>query len=212
MASKYIQQFPIPESFPEILQDLSKEILRNQPTDLLDFSAEYFKCLQEGTILDYAKKGQNIPCDFKTGIPVISERLQRKKPLNERDEALQAAAVEKSASIAKKPMTPDPKLLEADSSNASKQSKKNSKEDINLLRDLKGVSLDYVDNNYDAKKDVIRINENIGGDGQNNKSVHKDNEDQEEKEKENETYKIEGVTSPKDSIKSESKFPFDIIC
>lgn len=69
MASKYIQKFPIPNGFPEILNDFSKEILRYQPENIIEFSALYFKCLQEGKELDYQKKGQNIPCDFKNVVP-----------------------------------------------------------------------------------------------------------------------------------------------
>lgn len=71
MASKYIQMFPIPEGFPEILNDLAKEVIRNQPEDIIDFAAMYFTCLQQGTILDYPRKGKNIPCDFKTSIPTL---------------------------------------------------------------------------------------------------------------------------------------------
>lgn len=111
MASKYIQKFPTPDGFPEILSDLAKEVLRNQPADILEFCALYFKCLQEGTVLDYENRGQNIPCDFKTSTPKISERPQRKKPLNEDDEALHSQALEKSSKIAKKPIGPDPLLL-----------------------------------------------------------------------------------------------------
>jgi hypothetical protein len=74
MASKYIQKFPVPEGFPEILHDLSKEILRNQPTDIIEFSALYFKCLQEGLVLDYKKKGKNIPCDYKPKVPKKSSK------------------------------------------------------------------------------------------------------------------------------------------
>jgi hypothetical protein len=73
MASKYIQKFPIPEGFPDILHDLSKEILRNQPADIIEFCAMYFQCLQEGKELDYPKKGQNIPCDFTTVVPKINK-------------------------------------------------------------------------------------------------------------------------------------------
>lgn len=69
MASKYVQKFPIPQGFHEILNDLTKEILRYQPENIIEFSMLYFKCLQEGKELDYTKKGQNIPCDFKNVIP-----------------------------------------------------------------------------------------------------------------------------------------------
>ena len=71
MASKYIQMFPIPEGFPEILNDLAKEVIRNQPEDIIEFAAMYFNCLQQVTVLDYPRKGKNIPCDFKTAVPTI---------------------------------------------------------------------------------------------------------------------------------------------
>ena len=32
----------------------------------VDFAVEYFKCLQQGLILDYPYRGQNIPYDFQT--------------------------------------------------------------------------------------------------------------------------------------------------
>jgi len=198
MASKYIQKYPIPEGFPEIVHDLAKEILRNQPSDILEFSALYFKCLQEGTVLDYANRGQNIPCDFKTGVPKINERPQRKKPLNEKDEALHIAAVENSINIAKKPMTPDQKLMQADSGNLrgnnnDSNSDSNSKKGINsaaqLINDLNG-----------------NLEENI----ENRKHTEISTEDQKEKKEENlnmeEVEAREVVNSAKGSRKSESIF------
>ena len=80
MASKYIQKFPIPNDFPNILHDLAKEILRYQPDDIIEFSALYFKCLQEGKELDYPKKGSNIPCDFKNVTPGVKSDKVRSKP------------------------------------------------------------------------------------------------------------------------------------
>lgn len=140
MASKYIQKFPTPEGFPEILSDLAKEVLRNQPSDILEFCALYFKCLQEGTELNYQNKGQNIPCDFKNSTPQITERIKRKKPLNEEDEALYDEAVEKSTRIAKKPMGPDPVLLadeKKDQEMKEALEKKKEMEEQKLLEDLK---------------------------------------------------------------------------
>jgi len=81
MASKYIQKFPIPNNFPETLNDLAREILRNQPQDIIEFSALYFKCLQEGTVLDYNKKGGNIPNDFKVSVPKGPTKETKQNPL-----------------------------------------------------------------------------------------------------------------------------------
>lgn len=82
MASKYIQKFPIPEGFNDILHDLAKEVLRYQPEDIIEFCASYFKCLQEGKELDYSRKGTNIPCDFKNVIPGIRSDNERTKPID----------------------------------------------------------------------------------------------------------------------------------
>ena len=76
MSSKYIKKYTIPPGFQDLLSEFTKEILRNQPEDIIDFGVEYFKCLQQGLILDYAYKGVNIPCDFKPSIPKIPSSLK----------------------------------------------------------------------------------------------------------------------------------------
>ena len=47
MASKYLQHYACPDGFEELLHDYIKEVLRNQPLDLIEFSALFFKCVQE---------------------------------------------------------------------------------------------------------------------------------------------------------------------
>ncbi len=76
MSSKYIKKYTIPPGFQDLLSEFTKEILRNQPKDIIDFGVEYFKCLQQGLILDYAQKGVNIPCDFKPSVPKIPPSLK----------------------------------------------------------------------------------------------------------------------------------------
>ena len=76
MSSKYIKKYAIPTGFQDLLSEFTKEILRNQPKDIIDFGIEYFKCLQQGLILDYAQKGENIPCDFKPAVPKIPASLK----------------------------------------------------------------------------------------------------------------------------------------
>ena len=71
MSSKYMKKSSSLESFSNILSSFTREILRNQPEDILDFAINYFKCLEEQTILDYPHKGENIPCDYKPRIPKI---------------------------------------------------------------------------------------------------------------------------------------------
>jgi hypothetical protein len=38
MSSKYIKKHPIPDGFEELLTEFTKEFLRNQPLDIIDFS------------------------------------------------------------------------------------------------------------------------------------------------------------------------------
>ncbi len=47
MASKYRKKFELPEGFMEILEDYSREVLRDQPLDIVEFSYLYFKALEE---------------------------------------------------------------------------------------------------------------------------------------------------------------------
>ena len=37
------EQIQVPEELPEILKDFSKEVIRSNPSDIVKFSAEYFK-------------------------------------------------------------------------------------------------------------------------------------------------------------------------
>jgi len=48
MASSYQQKFPVPDGFPEHLHDLMKAILREQPSDIVEYSYQYFKNMSEG--------------------------------------------------------------------------------------------------------------------------------------------------------------------
>lgn len=42
MSSKFSNKYPIPEKFPQILHDFTKEVVRCQPKDIIDFSFQYF--------------------------------------------------------------------------------------------------------------------------------------------------------------------------
>ncbi len=79
MASKYRKKFSLPEGFYPVLEGYCREVLRDQPLDVVEFSYLYFKALEEvstglrdvltvcvqGTInqFNYPKKGKNIPPD-----------------------------------------------------------------------------------------------------------------------------------------------------
>lgn len=47
MASKYRKKFTMPEGFYQVLEDYSREVLRDQPRDIIEFSYLYFKALEE---------------------------------------------------------------------------------------------------------------------------------------------------------------------
>mmetsp|Transcript_24218 Transcript_24218/g.37311 ORF Transcript_24218/g.37311 Transcript_24218/m.37311 type:complete len:82 (+) Transcript_24218:10-255(+) len=63
MASKYRKKYQLPDGFYNVLEDFSREVLRDQPQDILEFSFLYFKALEEGTLdqFNYPRKGKNIP-------------------------------------------------------------------------------------------------------------------------------------------------------
>lgn len=56
MTSKLLNKFQIPENFTDILHDFAKEVVREQPKDIIDFAVEYFKAKENGTQLDYGHK------------------------------------------------------------------------------------------------------------------------------------------------------------
>ena len=51
MASKYRKKFELPEGFYEILEDYSREVLRDQPLDIIEFSYLFFKALEDVSML-----------------------------------------------------------------------------------------------------------------------------------------------------------------
>jgi hypothetical protein len=42
MASKYLNSYPVPQGFYEILADLTHDILRDQPTNIVEYAALFF--------------------------------------------------------------------------------------------------------------------------------------------------------------------------
>jgi hypothetical protein len=47
MNLKFLGNNPIPEEFGTILKNYTKEIIRNNPKDIIDFSYQYFYCLEK---------------------------------------------------------------------------------------------------------------------------------------------------------------------
>ena len=76
MSSKFSNKYPIPEKFPEILHDFSREVLRYMPKDILDFSIQYFYSLETNIPLNYTEGGSN-------KIPKISDTLDIKEKRND---------------------------------------------------------------------------------------------------------------------------------
>ena len=63
MTSKYRKKFALPENFHNLLEDYCREVLRDQPQDIVEYSFLYFKAMEEGTLdtFNYPRKGPNIP-------------------------------------------------------------------------------------------------------------------------------------------------------
>ena len=47
MASKYRKKFELPDGFYKVLEDYTREVLRDQPLDIVEYSYLYFKHLDE---------------------------------------------------------------------------------------------------------------------------------------------------------------------
>lgn len=47
MASKYLQKFPVPENFYEVLHDFAREVIRDQPEDIIAYAANYFEAKEQ---------------------------------------------------------------------------------------------------------------------------------------------------------------------
>ena len=47
MASKYRKKYALPEGFYAVLEDYSREVLRDQPMDIVEYSYLYFKAIEE---------------------------------------------------------------------------------------------------------------------------------------------------------------------
>lgn len=56
MASKYLQKYPVPAGFQEILADLTREILRDQPPNIIEYAAKYFEMLEKGEKFEFNSK------------------------------------------------------------------------------------------------------------------------------------------------------------
>jgi hypothetical protein len=56
MASKYLQKYPVPAGFEQILHDFAREVLRDQPDNIIEYAASYFEMLEQGKKFEYESK------------------------------------------------------------------------------------------------------------------------------------------------------------
>ncbi len=64
MASKYLPKYPVPSGYPELLHDFAREVLRDQPENILEFGYFYFKAKEQVIHYQFINfKG--VPFDFK---------------------------------------------------------------------------------------------------------------------------------------------------
>ncbi|CAD8115792.1 unnamed protein product [Paramecium primaurelia] len=74
MASKYLQKYPVPENFHQILHDFTREVLRDQPDDIIKYGMEYFESMRDGKPFNFQSKyniakGQAIEKKYQTTKP-----------------------------------------------------------------------------------------------------------------------------------------------
>ncbi|KAL4482570.1 hypothetical protein ABPG72_005813 [Tetrahymena utriculariae] len=56
MASKYLQKYQVPEGFYDILHEFTREVLRAQPEDIIEYAANYFEHKAQGKEYYYESK------------------------------------------------------------------------------------------------------------------------------------------------------------
>ena len=64
MASKYLQKYPVPAGFQEILSDFTREVLRDQPSNVIEYAAKYFEMMEKGEKFEFDSK-HNVRKDDK---------------------------------------------------------------------------------------------------------------------------------------------------
>ena len=71
MASKYLKRHPIPPNFADVLSDFTKEILREQPENILEFAVKYFKAKEQNIPLVWEDPNPRRPkpADYKIQRP-----------------------------------------------------------------------------------------------------------------------------------------------
>ena len=156
MASKYLQKFPVPEKFPDILHDFAREVLRDQPADIIHYASEYFKAMDEGIEFDYPYKGSGqggVPPGVNVGglrkpgeaKPESKKReeipLQHAKPVEE-------PKAEEPAPVKDKPATPPEEPAQENLDNSGMNTEQQNEKDA---QDYVGDMIEKVSNEYDEE-------------------------------------------------------------
>ena len=81
--SDLYDKYPIPDSFPEIIHDLTREMVMRQPKDIYDFAYEYFKSKENNTIFNYPYGSWQIVQNQNN---IIRNKFGSEKLLNKIDE------------------------------------------------------------------------------------------------------------------------------
>ena len=105
MASKYLQKYPVPAEFQQILADFTREVLRDQPTNIIEYAAKYFEMLEKGDKLEFNSK-HNVSKDDKKY--ELSYNPKNAEEITKKATSI-AAKVQDTGKNEQKPSEPKPK-------------------------------------------------------------------------------------------------------
>ena len=169
MSSKFSNKYPIPEKFPEILHDFSREVLRYMPKDILDFSIQYFYSLETNTPLNYIEGGSNkIPKSSETIEIEKSKRKELSTPSLTTNQNTQNVFYNKEEKIEKKLEDEKEEIKELKETNSSKmnsplntEEKEEKEEEIDDSIHSKGsgvvrASINFVNDIFDISQQKLQ--------------------------------------------------------
>ena len=174
MASKYIKRFKVPNDFENILNDFAKEILRNQPKDIIQFGIEYFKGLETNVKIDFKDKGENRPENYKRSEDqkpnIIS--APNKLETSQEDKGRLQRSMDKIERINKDPVPVEKKEYESGrhvvkyEEEQSTYSKKVITEEVHVTKQVTVISKEKVIRNGEVIKDETHVERIVSGDGE----------------------------------------------
>ena len=195
MASKYIKRFKIPNDFENILNDFAKEILRNQPKDIIQFGIEYFKGLETNTKVDYSNKGENRPENYK--------RPENQKPniinapnnleISQEDKNRLQRSMDKIDRINKDPVPVENKHEEVGTQNEvergrhvvkyeqeeTHEKKVMTEEEVHVKKEVTVISKQKIIRNGEVIKDETTVKKIVSGDNENQEQLEEPEKERE---------------------------------